>query len=480
MWTPRGPEVALARMGSEGIAHLVAMLEDPSGDLWLNALGGLNKASPAEIKRVLAHIEAKVREEDENVRTAAIEVLIALRGDCVSCLPALEDALRDESIIVANVTLTVLEHMGPRAASAYDLVIEMLDYGDERIEKRAATVLGAMQADPQRVMPALAEAVAEKTSEAAARALARFGDAAVPDAVRVLQSGDEDVRFTILLTLEALGPAAAAAMPQLIEQLAAEDPRIRARALRVIGGTGAAGAAAVPTVLEQMGRASQALESYTIAEAFVGIGSGAEAPLRAALASKNAILRRNAAAVLSHMQGRTAHAFAPLFGETDRVARELLELLERLRLPRREIARAFALAHLPVQEHRNVEPRHHPDGFDRMAHGFAEPRTGSSRSCVRRSAPIRRRPPGRPRRGRWRRRRADRPGSPRPRSGSRSRSSAARSVRSDCSGRSAPRSIRSGSSRARARTRATTRPAPTVRPRIVSTRSASSRSSSFW
>lgn len=85
--------------------------------------------------------------------------------------------------------------------------------------------------------------------EAAADALGRIGEPAVPELVRMLQDPDPALRRQAADVLARIGPRAGAAVPQLTLALDDADPQVRRSAARALGQIGPDAAAAVPTLM---------------------------------------------------------------------------------------------------------------------------------------------------------------------------------------------------------------------------------------
>lgn len=88
--------------------------------------------------------------------------------------------------------------------------------------------------------------------EAAAVALSRIGEAAVPALVEGLRSPDAAMRQQSADTLARIGPSAAKAVPALVELLEDSDPRVRKSAARALGQVGPAAAEAVPSLIRAL------------------------------------------------------------------------------------------------------------------------------------------------------------------------------------------------------------------------------------
>lgn len=88
--------------------------------------------------------------------------------------------------------------------------------------------------------------------EAAAVALSRIGEPAVPALVEALKSPDPNVRQQAADTLARIGPAAANAVPALTALLEDPDPRVKKSAVRALGQIGPAAATAVPSLMRAL------------------------------------------------------------------------------------------------------------------------------------------------------------------------------------------------------------------------------------
>ena len=89
-------------------------------------------------------------------------------------------------------------------------------------------------------------------SEAAAEALGRIGEAAVPELIRVLESQDPVMRRKAIEVLGRMGSGAAAAAPELEKLLDDPDPQVRKAAVRTLGQIGPAAGDAVPALMRTL------------------------------------------------------------------------------------------------------------------------------------------------------------------------------------------------------------------------------------
>lgn len=88
--------------------------------------------------------------------------------------------------------------------------------------------------------------------EAAAVALSRIGEPAVPSLVEALKSPDPNMRQQAADTLARIGPAASSAVPALTALLDDPDPRVKKSAVRALGQIGPAAATAVPSLMRAL------------------------------------------------------------------------------------------------------------------------------------------------------------------------------------------------------------------------------------
>ncbi|MFO0905493.1 MAG: HEAT repeat domain-containing protein [Pirellulales bacterium] len=88
--------------------------------------------------------------------------------------------------------------------------------------------------------------------EAAAVALGRIGEPAVPALVEALRSHDPEIRLQAADTLARIGPGAEQAVPSLTELLEDEDIRIRKAAARALGQIGPKAAESVPSLMRAL------------------------------------------------------------------------------------------------------------------------------------------------------------------------------------------------------------------------------------
>lgn len=88
--------------------------------------------------------------------------------------------------------------------------------------------------------------------EAAALALGRIGESAIPDLVEALSSPDATVRRKAVEVLGRMGGDSAPAVPELVKLLDDPDVAVRKAAIRTLGQIGPAAKEAVPALVQTL------------------------------------------------------------------------------------------------------------------------------------------------------------------------------------------------------------------------------------
>ncbi len=299
-------ESALAGMGGRGMAHLIAMLDDPK--MIYNGLGGIRTAKPAALKAILPRLAPLIADErDENLQVATLKVLLfTLEGDVEALLPALRTALRGESYPVRTHALMVLEQMGERAAPAVPELVQLLTSGDARIVSRAAGVLGDVKASPDVVLPGLRAALGTDGGLAAGRALGAYGAAALPYLRDAFDEGDDDERYFALEGVKLLGRAAAPLAPRVIALIDDTDSELAVQAALTAPRLGPAADPGIPALLRRLH--DDTLSPARAAQILMALGAPAEKALLQQLRGGHAGRRERILALLAHAPGRSGFA----------------------------------------------------------------------------------------------------------------------------------------------------------------------------
>ena len=130
-------------------------LKDKDPRVSTNAAGDLSRIGPAAVP---ALTEA-LKDEDHNVRQGAIVALGSI-GPTAKDVPALIRALKDEDAQVRDIAAGALAGIGPAAVSA---LAQALKDEDRFVRGRAAYALGRIGPAAKDAVPALTEALKDKS-----------------------------------------------------------------------------------------------------------------------------------------------------------------------------------------------------------------------------------------------------------------------------------------------------------------------------
>ena len=173
------------------VEQLVAALKSDQVHLRHVGLQGLADLKPAP-GRVLPAMSEALHDPDKGVAGAALYAVAAF-GD--SAIPAITDSLKRKELRPA--AARILGQMGARAKGAAPALVEIVRTDrDGQSQSEALIALGSTDADPEKIVPAVIEA---------------------------LRSKQEDVRCASCFALGRIGKPAAAAVPELLEKLGESD-----------------------------------------------------------------------------------------------------------------------------------------------------------------------------------------------------------------------------------------------------------------
>jgi len=215
-------------VGSDVVAELIRLLEDPTPDVRncaVLALGRLYRDGASDQRAAAApRLTAMLRDEEfERMRSDVAETLATFVSDAPTIVPDLVELLRHAAVPVRSEAAYVLSRIGEPPAEAIPLLTLLLREDSCGARSHAA------------------------------QALARCGEAAadaVPDLIPLLRS-DEELRGTVAETLGKIGAAAAAAVPELVGLLRREDDYwVRKAAIKALGSLGPAAASAIPDLVD--------------------------------------------------------------------------------------------------------------------------------------------------------------------------------------------------------------------------------------
>jgi len=142
-------------------------------------------------------------------------------------------------------------------AENVDRWLQTLHTGDETLRFYAATALGLLRFEPDRVVPELVIALADESTRvrtAAARSLAGFEEGAataVGELACQLDSSDADLVIACAHALGRIGEHAFSAVPKLVHGLSSANPDVQVAICQGLAGIGQVADVAVP-VLETL------------------------------------------------------------------------------------------------------------------------------------------------------------------------------------------------------------------------------------
>ena len=305
--------VALAVMGDPAFDTLLTILRSADADLACVIHGALRYAPRERIQRAMPELRRALQAEDATVRRTAVLPLVALGADARSALPELRECLEIDHEALLRDALSVIAGLGPHGREATPQVIDLLEHPDERVADAATAALCRIAGKDELARRALVDRIRDKASDEAAKALAAFGADGLGDAVAIIETDDAHSRYAALWTLATLGPEAAPAAHVLVPLIDQDDDRLlRERAVATAGLIGPKAAAAVPYIVRALGSPELPLSFIVAGTALLRIGGEAEPALVAALRSDDALLRRQAALVVSTWRLRARFALDAL------------------------------------------------------------------------------------------------------------------------------------------------------------------------
>jgi HEAT repeat protein len=328
----------LATLGPVAVPQLTAALQDKEPKIRQAAIEMLGLIGPVARSAAPA-VAAAIKDKTPNVALAAaialtrldptrardadavplladaLDHLPSLRAladigpDARAAVPALVAALKHKDKAVRDGARRALACIGTPAVPA---LIDALKDNTENVAGLAAQTLGSILPRPKEALPALREALQhEACRAAAAAALARIDPGASAEVVSLLlaELKREDLtrQHAALEALSRLGPAAQPTVPALTEIL--KDPALREAALEALGAIGPEARSAVPAILllpREMGEKIAGPVRRTLAR----MGAPAVPEVAALLKDRDPRFRRFALAILATL-GPSARTILP-------------------------------------------------------------------------------------------------------------------------------------------------------------------------
>ncbi|MEQ1859261.1 MAG: HEAT repeat domain-containing protein [Chthoniobacteraceae bacterium] len=224
----------LQQMGGLGAAPIARNLAHPSAAVRFLAVRSL-AALGADAGAVVPGLLKALEDDDLHVRSAALAALVAVRTPLAQIEPHLVGAFASASPLMRAAAVESVVRLGEDGRAFHGKVIAALKDRDESVRSAVLEQLGPAYAD---AVPQLLPLLDEPARRGAAiEALGRIGvesKPAVPQFVKLLQSGAKPDRVRILAALERIGPAASEALPALEPARADPDPAVRIAAYQAM------------------------------------------------------------------------------------------------------------------------------------------------------------------------------------------------------------------------------------------------------
>ncbi len=347
----------LGRMGPDAVPLLIDLAA--SDDIAVaatarQALGRSVQEEPRPSPATLERLAERLRTGTETLRLEAARAIGVFGPRAASLLPALEDALSDESVHVRRAVIQALAALGPAAARTVDRLTGLL--ADD----------AAVRRDVIRALPFLG----------------RTAEKAIPAIARLLQDGD--VRLAAADALRRFGDAA---VGQLSEAARHESFRVRTIAVRALGGTDRSVEGRLPALIEALEDESSAVR-YEAAEGLRSLGAPAKpalSALRGRLADEVVGVRVAAARALFEVGERGAElAPALVEGLTSRTIVLFEDMDDRLVAlgPAAVPALADAMARMWAGELAEVCARIGKPAIPALLRGLENPKPQSRRAAL--------------------------------------------------------------------------------------------------
>ncbi|HEY7156829.1 MAG TPA: HEAT repeat domain-containing protein [Gemmataceae bacterium] len=169
----------------------------------------------------------------------------ALKGGGRSALPVLAEVLQKDDRAAARWRAAdLLGQIGPEAresSSALAALTAALRDKDPYVRAVAAGALASIGPAGPDALPPLRDMLSDGERVPALRALARYGAEAapaIPQAIKLLDDDESEVRWNAARTLGKIGPAAREAVPALVAALKDDDALVREHAAEALGDIG--------------------------------------------------------------------------------------------------------------------------------------------------------------------------------------------------------------------------------------------------
>ncbi len=237
-----GAALALAEIGQDAlslaakVADATARETDPTARA---ALFGAIPKTGVEPTRAVELLLRGVKDDNAEVRHAAINAIYLLRSANDRLIPALVTLLRDPNPTLSERAAIVLGRLGPGASSA---VPALLEVARKRTPPPPAYIDALGQIGPAAV-PGVLHAIEQENPDQLTRdhwsvkCLQGIGGGAISPLATALADSKVSIRLVAARALGELGPVAAPAFGALVAAAGDADPRVRATVLGALVNT---------------------------------------------------------------------------------------------------------------------------------------------------------------------------------------------------------------------------------------------------
>lgn len=225
---------------------------------------------------------ALLKEEDKELRLAAVKALATISRRVGEPLPELAEALGNTDPEVCKSAIQGVGALGPKAEKAAPALARLLNREEPQIRRDAASALGRI--GPAAV-PLLLQALEDESPWAragGAYALAMVHPPekrALPLLIKALKEQDRAVQEAAARALERLGAETKTELPALIEALESASSNTFTRVAGAVAAIGPEAKDAVPALTQKLRQSRNDFERRAAAKALGKIGPGAKAAL---------------------------------------------------------------------------------------------------------------------------------------------------------------------------------------------------------
>ncbi len=193
------------------------------------AIARANRDNAPTFNRAVALLLTALKDQDKDVRLAAVEALEDLRPDHTLVLPALIEAFAEKDPVILSNVADALVQIGKPAVQPLRNSLKSPE------QRRAAVhVLGRIGPEAKDAIPDLLEALRGEEDKVARReifmSLSNIGPAPpslIPELMKDLQAEDIQLKAGATYALGTIGPAAKEALPEIRKNLASRDEKLR-------------------------------------------------------------------------------------------------------------------------------------------------------------------------------------------------------------------------------------------------------------